>query len=121
MQFPFYAFARSLTNDRISFKYSTLISRGVAIATEREVTVMAKSKMDWSMGQCQCGPHSILWMVLGAVAMGLGLWAIVSGIQMQWGGGAWLNTLLWYAVGFLLLGFGKSLKWKSCAHCAPKM
>jgi len=81
---------------------------------------MMMSKSDSGM-KCTCGPASFIWMILAVVVMGVGLWFLVGGLQSQWTGGSWQSVVVWYAIGFLVLGIGKMLKWKSCAHCASKM
>ncbi|MBI4150561.1 hypothetical protein HY492_00375 [Candidatus Woesearchaeota archaeon] len=73
---------------------------------------MAKSK-------CTCGPANFLWMVIAVIVMGVGLWFLVGGIRAQWAdAGTWQMILVWYALGFLLIGMGKMFKHKSCGNCS---
>ncbi|HSU73094.1 MAG TPA: hypothetical protein VLJ21_04575 [Candidatus Binatia bacterium] len=71
---------------------------------------MAKSM---SMAGCTCGPGSIVAGIIAAVVLGIGLWSIIGGIQAQWGGASWKSVLVWYAVGFIVLGVGKMIKRKA--------
>lgn len=71
------------------------------------------------MGKCNC---NLLYMVLGVVVLALGIFLFVNGLMMQWAGGDWLMTVVWYAVGLLVMCVGKMLKWKGCGSCtAHKM
>ena len=67
--------------------------------------------------KCTCSPAGLFWLVLGAIVLAVGVWLFVAGIRMQWDGGAWLSTLVWYAAGIFVLGLGKMLKWKGCTGC----
>ncbi len=81
---------------------------------------MKKESMS-SGGRCTCGPGNFLWMIAAVVLFAIGLWLVVGGLFAQWNQKAdWLMVMVWYAVGFLILGFGKMCKWKSMncpAHC----
>ena len=66
---------------------------------------------------CECGPANFIWIILAAIVLGIGVWLLVGGLQMQWTGMPWLNTLLWYAAGILVLCIGKCFKMKACSGC----
>ncbi len=69
--------------------------------------------------KCTCGPSNIGWMILASIVLGIGLWLLVGGLKMQWGGDSseWLTVLLWYAGGILVMCIGKVFKWKSMSGC----
>ncbi len=70
---------------------------------------MAKGMMD----KCTCTPASFIWVIVASVIMGVGLWLLVGGLQGQWGGASWSSVLLWYALGFIVMGIGKMVKKKA--------
>ena len=79
---------------------------------------MAKKSMEMNMcPTASCGPKCIVSGILSAVAAAAGLWVIVSGVMMQTQMMPWMNTLLWYAGGFLLMGVAKCIKMKACGMC----
>ena len=76
---------------------------------------MAKGKTCTS---CSCGPVNFIWMLIAAVVMAIGLYALVMAVQQQWmGSWPFLNVALWYALAFVIFGFGKLAKWKSAEGC----
>lgn len=70
---------------------------------------------------CKCTPGSFVWLVLGVIVLALGFWAVIKGLMMQWGGSVdWMRIAFWYALGFLVICFGKVLKCKACPTCFSK-
>ena len=79
---------------------------------------MAKKRKVVATGmKCECTPGSLGWVILSVIVAGLGLFSIVKGVSLQWVGGALLNTVGWYALGFFLCGLSKVLKCKACGTC----
>lgn len=79
-----------------------------------------KKKVVQSAMKCECTPASYGWLVLSAVAAAIGLYAIVQGINMQWGTmrpGMWMNTVLWYTGGVFVLCIACAWKKKVCPTC----
>lgn len=65
--------------------------------------------------KCNC---NLLYMVLGALVLGLGVFLFVKGLLLQWNNmGGWM-PVVWYAVGILVMCVGKVLKLKGCGSCS---
>jgi hypothetical protein len=57
-------------------------------------------------------------MIIGVIVMGIGLWFLIGGLQVQWTGSAsWQLAISWYAIGFLIMALGKMAKHKGCGYC----
>ena len=54
---------------------------------------------------CTCGPASFGWTILAAI------------MYTQWNGGDWLTAMVWSAIGFFVMLWGKVAKWKG--FCCP--
>lgn len=80
---------------------------------------MAKAKKVIGAGPtCKCTPGGFVWIVLGAIILALGFFALIKGLMLQWQEGAnWIQAGVWYAVGFLVLFIGKCVKMKGCVGC----
>ena len=62
----------------------------------------------------------LLWVVVAAVVMAVGVFVGVMAVQQQLAGEPFLTVALWYAVAFIVLAFGKMAKMKACScpsHC----
>ena len=80
---------------------------------------MRMAKMMGKGPTCSCGPGNFLWMVIAAVVLAVGVYVFVMALQAQWSGSAtFVNVALWYALGVLIITFGKMAKWKSCSGCS---
>lgn len=72
---------------------------------------MAKAKESM---KCTCSPG---YFLAALVLYTLGLWALVSGLLLQWNYADATRILPWYFLGFLLAGLGKFAKWQACVAC----
>ena len=75
---------------------------------------MAKKKTSRSKGpKCLCGPSNFWFGVLAAIILAIGTYLFVMGFVAQLNGlGTVWETLLWYALGILVMFFGKIAKFK---------
>ena len=67
--------------------------------------------------KCECTPAGFLWLAIGALVVGLGLWSIVKGFMMQQANMGWMNVILWYGIGVFVMCIGKVVKKKGCEGC----
>lgn len=80
---------------------------------------MAKKAKAMPAAKCSCTPANFIWVIIAVLIMGIGLWFLVGGVQGQWSGDqTWQVAIIWYALGFLILGIGKMFKWKACSRCS---
>jgi hypothetical protein len=57
-------------------------------------------------------------MIVAAVVMSVGFYVAIMTVQAQWSGEATFVTVAaWYALAFIIFGFGKMAKWKSVECC----
>ena len=67
---------------------------------------------------CNCGPANFIWMIIAAVVLAVGLYVLVMALQTQWSGGTpFVNVAAWYALGFIIVTFGKMAKMKAMCSC----
>ncbi len=67
--------------------------------------------------KCACTPGGFIWLAIGAIVVGLGIFSIVKGFMMQQANAGLTASVLWYAIGIFVMCIGKVLKKKGCESC----
>jgi hypothetical protein len=77
---------------------------------------MAKEKAQKCV--CSCDFRSVVWAVVAALVMAVGIYLGVNTLKAQWDGqlGWWMGILL-YGLTLLVFMAGKAMKWKVAEGC----
>lgn len=84
------------------------------MAKARKSTARTARPVATKSAKCSCNAG---WAIVALILGTIGLWGVVAGFTMQFGGAEAVQVLPWYFVGLLLIMLAKMSKHKCCGMC----